>query len=122
MTTTTSNKKNDSRRNFIRNSIALSAGIVVSSFDANHTIAQQDDTMIGSLSDKTKKFMALFNLKYPIFQAAPGGESLAIALANSGAMGALSLTWASPEEAFQTVTRVKTVTRGNFYGKDKIGF
>ena len=59
--------------------------------------------------------MDKFNLKYPIFQAAPGGEELAIAIANAGGMGALSLGWHSPEDAYSMVKRVDQKTDGNYY-------
>jgi len=74
------------------------------------------------LSERAKNLMTTFNLKYPIFQAAPGGEALAAAVAAEGAMGALPLTWITPEEAFQQVARLIAMTKGNFYGNYALHF
>lgn len=70
----------------------------------------QDD-----LNVRAKAFMEMFGLDYPIVQAAPGGERLANAIANAGAMGALQLSWATPEDGYDTVSRMLASTRGNFY-------
>ena len=68
------------------------------------------------LSETTKKLLADYNLKYPIFQAAPGGQDLAIAVAKSGGMGAVALSFDSPDYAFKVVNRMTNATNGNFYG------
>lgn len=119
MTTKNFNGKDTSRRNFIRNSVVIGAGVVVGSLEPNPALAQQgSDTNAGLLSDKTKKFMALFNLKYPIVQAptaGPAGEALAIAVTNAGAMGALPLTWDSAEDVLKHVSTVKAATKGGFF-------
>jgi nitronate monooxygenase len=69
----------------------------------------------GVLSKGSQKLLKQFDLKYPIFQGAQGGEALAIAIANSGAMGAVSLTWETPDDAFDIVSRVRLATKGSFY-------
>lgn len=68
------------------------------------------------LTETTKKLLADYNLKYPIFQAAPGGQDLAIAVAQSGGMGAVALSFDSPDYAFKVVNRMINATNGNFYG------
>lgn len=71
---------------------------------------------VGFLTEKSKKLLTKFNLKYPIFQAAPGGEQLAVAIANSGGMGAVALSFESPDYALKVVKRMREATKGNFYG------
>jgi nitronate monooxygenase len=114
--------KNIHRRDFIKN--ALISGVAVSLQHENRFAELDKNWNKGGqeLNAGANKLMALFNLKYPIFQAAPGGETLAIALANAGAMGALSMSWLSSDDAFEIVTRMKTATKGNFYGNYVLHF
>jgi nitronate monooxygenase len=61
--------------------------------------------------------MALFNLKYPIFEAPHGmatSAELAIAVSNAGAMGALSLTSRTPEVTRTLVSQIRAATKGPF--------
>lgn len=74
------------------------------------------------MSDKSQALMSRFGLKYPIFQAAPGGEALAIAVANSGAMGAVALSWDSPERAASIITMMNESTSGNYYANFVLHF
>lgn len=71
--------------------------------------------MPGKLNESSKRLLSLFNIKYPIFQAAPGGEKLAIALANAGCMGSIQLTWETPDAAYETIARLNKETKGNYY-------
>jgi nitronate monooxygenase len=68
---------------------------------------------------RAKALMALFGLKYPIFEAphGPGTTSpeLAIAICNAGAMGAIALTSFNPMRAHDEVFRVRAGTKGNFF-------
>lgn len=113
---------NNQRRSFIKS--ALTLGVAFSLEDINKLTAFSKENNITSskLNDGAKKLMTLFNLKYPIFQAAPGGETLATTLANAGAMGALSMTNTSPEDAFEMVKRTRTATSGSFYGNYVLHF
>ena len=52
-------------------------------------IESKDSRSEGVLTPIAKGFMETFGLEYPIVQAAPGGERLAQAVANAGAMGAI---------------------------------
>lgn len=74
------------------------------------------------MSEKSQALMSRFGLKYPIFQAAPGGEALAIAVANSGAMGAVALSWDSPERAAKIITTMNEATSGNYYANFVLHF
>jgi nitronate monooxygenase len=112
MDTNTNDNENSSRRGFIKKGLTLGVGATLIDLNANSAITQ---SQIEIDEEKPKRLMGLFGLKYPIFQAAPGGEELCIAVANAGAMGAISLTWSSPEEAFKTVAKIKAATKGSFY-------
>lgn len=111
-----SDDENTSRRSFIKNGVAVGLGLTLNGINVPAATKQETIVESSDLSERAKKLMALFGLKYPIFQAAPGGEALALSVAKAGAMGALSLTSAAPDEAFQTVTCMKAATMGNFYG------
>lgn len=89
--------------------------MTLNGMDSQGAIGQKNQLGNLELTDKAKRLMSMFKLKYPIFQGAPGGDELAIALSNSGAMGALQLSSSSPEEAYKMVTKVKSATKGNFY-------
>ena len=112
MATKTVDHENSSRRGFIKQGLTLGVGASLSGFISSPAVGQSP---VGMISERSKKLMTLFNLKYPIFQAAPGGEELAIAVSNAGAMGAIQLSWASPEEGYKMVTRIKAATKGSFY-------
>jgi len=75
----------------------------------------KDSRSNGDLNARAKAFMETYGLDYPIVQAAPGGERLAQAVASAGAMGALQMSWATPEDGYDTVSRMIANTRGNFY-------
>ncbi len=121
MTTVTKNEP--SRRNFLKKSAVLGLGLSAApmSTGAAHE-GEKNNTGRGKLNEQSKKLIKLFGLKYPIFQAAPGGEELAVAIANAGAMGAVSLSWSSPEGAFDVVTRMNAATKGNFYANYVLHF
>lgn len=56
------------------------------------------------------KFLQRIGLDYPIFQAPTGslaGPELAVAVSNAGGMGALALTWTSPEDATRLINQVR---------------
>jgi nitronate monooxygenase len=74
------------------------------------------------LNARAVAFMERFGLDYPIVQAAPGGERLAVAVANAGGLGALGVGWMGPDEAFAAVSRMVANTRGNFYGNFVLHF
>lgn len=112
-----------SRRDFLKKGSLVSIGLSTAIMTACDQ--QQDKTEkkeSGFLNEKSKKIMTLFNLKYPIFQAAPGGEELAVAIANAGGMGAIGLGWLSPTEAYDIVVRMNEKTKGNYYGNYVLHF
>jgi nitronate monooxygenase len=112
-----------SRRNFMMQSAAMSVGISGASISA---FGQQADERqpkgVGVVSENSRALLDRFGLKYPIFQAAPGGEALAVAVANAGGMGAISLTWDTPEQVFDLVTRMNEATKGNYYANIVLHF
>src|SRR5439155_7072175 len=68
---------------------------------------------------RSKALMALFGLKYPIFEAPHGARNttpeLAIAVSKAGAMGALALTDHTPDSARDAVSKVRSATKGGFF-------
>lgn len=112
-----------SRRRFMKNSAAVGIGLSAASASASMTASPSTDTQgKGALSEKSKKMLRDFGVKYPIIQAAPGGADLAIAVANAGGMGAVSLGWSSPDSAFDTVTKMNAATHGNYYANYVLHF
>ena len=70
------------------------------------TPSKLEETAPVELHDRCRCFLSLFNLKYPIIQAptdGPATSALAIAVSNAGALGALPLTWVSPDLAYKRV-------------------
>jgi nitronate monooxygenase len=69
-------------------------------------------------TERAKALVALFGLKYPIFEAPHGNMTcpeLAIAVSNAGALGALGLSLASAEEARAAVSTVRSATKAAFF-------
>ena len=65
----------------------------------------------------TTRLQDLFGLRYPICQAPTGsiaGPELAAAVSGAGALGAMALTWASPEAASELVRGVRQATTAPF--------
>ncbi|MCW3096221.1 MAG: hypothetical protein JWL77_1839 [Chthonomonadaceae bacterium] len=59
----------------------------------------------------------LFDLTYPIWQAPTGsiaGPELAAAVSAAGGMGAMALTWATPEQAAAQIAQVRAQTANPF--------
>jgi len=112
-----------SRRKFMMQSAAIGVGISSASTSAFGKQADERQTRGADLmSQNSQALLDRFGLKYPIFQAAPGGEALAMAVANAGGMGAISLTWDTPEQAFDLVARMNEATKGNYYANFVLHF
>jgi nitronate monooxygenase len=117
------NQLNSSRRDFLKKGSLAGIGLSTTFLSScTEPQAKEEKKELGILSEISKKLMSQFNLKYPIFQAAPGGEALAMAVANAGGMGALSLGWFEPDDAYDMVVRMKKATQGNFYGNYVLHF
>ena len=102
-----------SRRDFIKTNAA--AGTLLGSVSARGLNAAKSQRLIAMPTPRAKTLMALFGLKYPIFEAPHGratGPELAIAVSNAGAMGALALAGRSVEEVRTWVSKVRTTTKG----------
>ncbi len=118
-------KNESSRRIFIQKSGILTAlsFLGISNLFASENISNFSPK--GKLNTSSKKLMALLGLKYPIIQAptaGPATEPLAIAVANSGALGALPLTWDSPELSYERITKVAAHTKGSFFANYVLNF
>lgn len=118
-------KNTSSRRTFIKKSGAIAA---LSISGLNNVFAKEnitDDISKGILNESSKKLMEMLGTKYPIIQAptaGPATEPLAIAVANSGALGALPLTWDSPQLSFDRVTNVVSKSKGSFFANYVLNF
>lgn len=111
-----------SRREFIKTSASVGIGLAASTPGTAQESEKVEDNSNGVVSETSRKLKERFGLRYPIFQAAPGGEALAIAVANSGAMGAIALTWDTPEMSFDLVNRMNAATAGNYYANFVLHF
>jgi nitronate monooxygenase len=63
---------------------------------------------------QAKALMALFGLRYPIFQGPYGGPALASAISNAGALGHVALWRRTPEGARAIVTQIRSQTKQPF--------
>jgi nitronate monooxygenase len=102
------------RRDFMKTSAGVGATLGVSGVLGLE--AAQSGSAIPMPTVRAKSLMALFGLKYPIFEACHGGATspdLAIAVSNAGAMGALA-TLGSVENARAAVSKVRSATKGPF--------
>jgi nitronate monooxygenase len=70
-------------------------------------------------TQRAQALMALFDLKYPIFQAPHGTNmttpELATAVSNAGAMGALALTGVTSDGARTAIAKVRSATKSAFF-------
>lgn len=67
-------------------------------------------------AERSRALMTMFGLRYPIFEACHGSATspdLAIAVAEAGAMGALS-SLGGPDNARKAVATVRAATKGSF--------
>ena len=105
------------RRDFIRTGTA--AGAVFGTVTDSPLGSAKPRRRAPMPTPRAKELMALFGLKYPIFEAphGPGTTTpeLAIAICNAGAMGAIALTGSTPMRAHDEVSRVRAGTKGNFF-------
>ena len=112
-----------SRRSFLKSSVVAGVSVAASSVTAvseeREGVSENQNSV---LSANSRALLSRFNLKYPIFQAAPGGEDLAIAVCNNGAMGAISLTWSTPDDSFALVRKMNEATEGNYYANFVLHF
>lgn len=117
------NTNNASRRDFLKKSSLAGIGLataIPTEVSANGLSEAKKER--GVLTEASKNLMAKFGLKYPIFQAAPGGEELTVAIANAGGMGSIQFTWISPDNAYQTTKRLNEATKGNYYANYVLHF
>jgi nitronate monooxygenase len=105
------------RREFIRTTAAAGASFAFSSAEGSD--ASPARTPIPMPTERSTVLMALFGLKYPIFEAPHGPKNtnpeLAIAVSKAGAMGALALTYRTPDSARDAVSKVRSATKGAFF-------
>jgi nitronate monooxygenase len=100
------------RREFFREAAALTVGLAASNAPVS---AQQRDAKMPT--PRASALMALFELKYPIFNAGMGGAAgpeLAIAVSNAGGLGAIGGGTGPPDVVRQRVSRTKSGTSRPF--------
>jgi nitronate monooxygenase len=105
------------RRKFIRTTAAAGASFAFGSAPGSDASPALPATPMPT--ERSKALMALFGLKYPIFEAPHGARNtspeLAIAVSKAGAMGALALTYHTPDSARDAVSKVRSATKGAFF-------
>jgi nitronate monooxygenase len=103
------------RREFMEKTAALGA-VLAAGADRLKAQSQRGAAMP---TPRAKTLMSLFNLEYPIFEAAHGTmvtcPELAIAVSNAGAMGALAISGWPLERARDAVSKVREATKGAFF-------
>lgn len=110
------NSDNSSRRSFLKKSSLAGLGLTSALMSSCEQPKQQEEKKeFGKLNESSKKLLTLFNLKYPFFQAAPGGGELAKAIAKAGGMGCLQFTWSSPDESYEWLQELNEETNGNYF-------
>ncbi len=110
------NSDNSSRRSFLKKSSLAGLGLTSAlMFSCEQPKQQEEKKEFGKLNESSKKLLTLFNLKYPFFQAAPGGGELAKAIAKAGGMGCLQFTWSSPDESYEWLQELNEETNGNYF-------
>ena len=103
-----------SRREFVKATVAVGAALGAAGMPEIQ--AAQSGGKLPMPTPGAKALMALFGLKYPIFEASHGratSPELAIAVSNAGAMGALA-SLATPDDARNAVSKVRAATKGPF--------
>src|SRR5215469_2521480 len=102
------------RRDFIKTSAV--AGMVGANSLSPPDILHSEPKITIS-TERSKALVALFGLKYPIFEGPHGAATcpeLAIAVSNAGAMGALA-SLGDAQYARAAVSKVRTATKGSFF-------
>jgi nitronate monooxygenase len=99
------------RRRFLRDSVM--AGAAVPLLGAARR-AQAQTASRAMPTARTKAFMALFDLKYPIVQAPAGGADLAAAVSNAGGLGHIPLWGGTQDAAAQNVSNLRKQTSRPF--------
>ena len=103
------------RRDFIKTTAAAGALCGIAGTSRSDTLQLGPTVLMPT--PRAKALMALFGLKYPIFEAPHGRQTcpdLAIAVSNAGGMGALAFL-GNPDETRNVVSRVRSATKGPFF-------
>ena len=112
-----------SRRDFVTKAALVSLAspsIAASNLDVDETNAQ-----ISYPSATTASLLSLLKIRYPIIQAPTGGvvsSAMTAAVANSGALGAIPLSWSSPEVAARQIAAIKAKTEKSFFANFVLNF
>jgi nitronate monooxygenase len=115
-----------SRRNFI-SSAALAGLAPVGASCAFNSNAEQKTVNCDNThpSRATADLLSLLNIRYPIIQAPTGSaviSDMTAAVSNSGALGAIPLSWSSAHQAAETITDVQSRTKDSFFANFVLSF
>lgn len=117
------------RRTFLRRSLLATATTALSIGGAFKVNAMDMPKELNQgrvpLSEKSIGFMKMMGIKYPIIQAPTGGvvtPKMTIAVADTGALAAIPLTWTSPEKSFEYTQTIKNSTKGTFFANFLLQF
>jgi len=112
-----------SRRDFVTNATLVSLAspsIAASSLDVDVA-----NTQISYPSETTASLLSMLKIRYPIIQAPTGGvvsSAMTAAVANSGALGAIPLSWSPPEVALKQIAAIKAKTEKSFFANFVLNF
>jgi len=112
-----------SRRDFVTRAALVSLAspsIAASNLDVAEARAE-----VSYPSATTARLLSLLKIRYPIIQAPTGGvvnSAMTAAVANGGALGALPLSWSSPEVAVKQITAIREKTEKSFFANFVLNF
>ncbi len=113
-----------SRRKFVAEATALSVAYAGTSKLSEETAVVRKETSFNH-STKTKALLELLGISYPIVQAPTAGvvsSELTASVANAGALGALPLGWASPEQAIRSIKDIRDICSAPFFANFVLAF
>ena len=124
------NTTNFTRRHFIQNGALASIGASLAASNVGNISRMLDKPKIKQSyfnypSASTQKLIKLLNIKYPIIQAPTAGvinSAFTAAVANNGGLGALPLSWSSPDFAIKKIEAVKSKTEHSFFANFVLNF
>ncbi|MEQ9209279.1 MAG: nitronate monooxygenase, partial [Pseudomonadales bacterium] len=121
--------KDYSRRDFIqKGTLATIATATMAGSSLGQAPARSKPT--GELKFKypskaTKRLTELLGIQYPIIQAPTGGivnSSFSAAVAKTGCLGALPLSWSEPADAIKKIEDLKSKTDNSFFANFVLNF
>jgi nitronate monooxygenase len=117
---------NLSRRRFVSGAAAVGALSTGLGGTSNaHFAGEGPEQSADTPTRQTAELLRLLGIRYPIIQAPTGGvagSDLTAAVANSGALGALPLSWSSPAAAQKSILELTEKTDAPFFANFVLTF